>query len=117
MQRMELGIHPHLDDTLGRKTALALEGALGIQVRALRQVKVFTLEGFDRGEAEQLLSEGVLHDPILRTASLKPLPLAPFEADWIIEVGFRPGVTDNEGRTARDTAALFLRLPKEGRSI
>ena len=117
MQRMELGLHPHLDDTLGRKTALHLERALGIHVRALRQVKVLTLDGFDRKQAVGLLSEGVLHDPVMQVASLDPLPLAPFAADWIVEVAFRPGVTDNEGRTARDTAALFLRLPKEGRSV
>ncbi|MDR2696316.1 MAG: phosphoribosylformylglycinamidine synthase, partial [Deltaproteobacteria bacterium] len=117
MQRMELGPHPHLDDTLGRKTALALERALGIRVRALRQVKALTLDGFDRNQAERLLREGVLHDPVMQAASLEPLPQAPFVADWIVEVGFRPGVTDNEGRTARDTAALFLRLPKEGRAV
>jgi len=117
MHRMEMGLHPHLDDTIGRKTALSLERALGIRVRALRQVKVLTLDGFDRRQAEQLLKEGVLHDPVMQNASLEPLPQTPFVADWFVEVGFRPGVTDNEGRTARDTAALFLRLPKENRFI
>ncbi|MCL2123948.1 MAG: AIR synthase-related protein, partial [Desulfovibrionaceae bacterium] len=117
MQRIELGLHPQMDDTLGRKTALALERALGIHVRALRQVKVLTLDGFDRKQAEDILSEGVLHDPVMQAASLEALPQAPFAADWIVEVSFRPGVTDNEGRTARDTAALFLRLPKEGRAV
>jgi len=117
MQRMELGLHPHLDDAIGRKTALALERALGIRVRALRQVKALTLDGFDRNQARQLLSEGVLHDSVIQAASLEPLPQAPFTADWLIEISFRPGVTDNEGRTARDAAALFLRLPKESCAI
>ncbi|MDR0465874.1 MAG: phosphoribosylformylglycinamidine synthase, partial [Deltaproteobacteria bacterium] len=117
MQRMELGPHPHLNDALGRKTALALERALGVRVSAVRQIKVFVLDGFDRNQAEQLLNEGILHDPVIQTASLGALPQAPFAADWIVEVGFRPGVTDNEGRTARDTAVLFLRLPKEGRAV
>lgn len=48
----------------------------------------------------------------MQVVSLSPLPLAGEGADWIIEVGFRPGVTDNEGRTARDTAALVLGLPR-----
>ncbi|MDR0239733.1 MAG: phosphoribosylformylglycinamidine synthase, partial [Deltaproteobacteria bacterium] len=100
-----------------RKTALNLARALGVQVRALRQVKVLTLDGFDRTQVEALLREGVLHDPVIQAASLGALPQAPFAADWFVEVGFRPGVTDNEGRTARDTAALFLRLPKEGLSV
>ena len=115
--RVEIGLHPHLDDALGRKTATALERALGIRVRALRRVKVFTLDGFEREQAERLVREGALHDPVMQAASLEPLPQAPFMADWIVEVGFRPGVTDNEGRTARDTAALALRLPREGRAV
>ncbi len=49
----------------------------------------------------------------MQRASLEALPLEPFDADFILEVGFRPGVTDNEGRTARDTAAMVLELPRE----
>jgi phosphoribosylformylglycinamidine synthase len=52
-----------------------------------------------------LLEKAALHDPILQRVSLSALPCT---ADWIVEVGLRPGVTDNEGRTARDTAALVL---------
>ena len=117
LQRMELGLHPHLDDTLGRKTALRLEKTMGLRVRALRQIKVLTLEGLDLSQSASLLREGVLHDPVMQLASLDPLPQEPFVADWIVEVGFRPGVTDNEGRTARDTAALFLALPKDRLAI
>jgi phosphoribosylformylglycinamidine synthase len=117
LQRVEIGLHPHLDDTLGRKTAGRLERDLGLPVRALRRIRVFTLDGPDRGQAQALLREGVLHDPVMQIASLDPLPEAPFTADWIVEVGFRPGVTDNEGRTARDTAALFLRLPKDALAV
>ncbi len=115
--RLELGLHPHLEDTLGRKTALSMERSLSLHVRALRQVKVLTLDGVDRGQAEALLREGILHDPVMQAAALEPLPQTPFAADWFLEVGFRPGVTDNEGRTARDTAALFLRLPKHELSV
>ena len=32
---------------------------------------------------------------------------------WIVEVGYRPGVTDNEGRTARDTAAMVLGIARD----
>ena len=34
-----------------------------------------------------------------------------------MEVGFRPGVTDNEGRTARDTAAMVLGIPRESLAV
>ncbi len=105
LHRLEAGVFAHIDDTPGRKTAVRIREALGLAVRAVRQVKVFTLSGFTTEQAQRLLERDALHDPVLQEASLAPLPCT---ADWIIEVGFRPGVTDNEGRTARDTAALVL---------
>lgn len=105
LYRIEAGLFPQLDDTVGRKTAASIREALGIHVDAVRTVKVFTLEGLDAEQVRILIEKSVLHDPVLQAASLSPLPC---DADWIIEVGYRPGVTDNEGRTARDTAALVL---------
>ncbi len=105
LYRIEASLFPQLDDTVGRKTAASIREALGIHVDAVRTVKVFTLEGLDAEQVRTLLEKSVLHDPVLQDASLSPLPC---DADWIIEVGYRPGVTDNEGRTARDTAALVL---------
>lgn len=42
---------------------------------------------------------------VLHTAQTTP---AAADFDWIIEVGFRPGVTDNEGRTAKETLRTVL---------
>ena len=107
LYRIEAGLFPHLDDTVGRKTTASIREALGIAVDGVHTVKVFTLEGFTEAQARQLMDQSVLHDPVLQEASLSPLAC---DADWIIEVGYRPGVTDNEGRTARDTAAMVLGL-------
>ena len=107
LTRIEAGLFPYLDDTVGRKTAAAIREALSLPVEDVRIVKVFTLEGFEADQIKILLDQSVLHDPVLQTASLSPLPLLPDGADWIIEVGYRPGVTDNEGRTARDTAIWY----------
>lgn len=110
--RLEAAVFPHLDDTPGRKTARALEEALKLRTAGVRQTKVFTLDGFSAEQAQILLDADALHDPVLQAASLAPLPSV---ADWIVEVGARPGVTDNEGRTARDTAALVLGVDSIGR--
>lgn len=108
LHRIETGLHPHLDDTVGRKTAAHMFKALDMAVDDVRQVKVFTADGLSRQEAETLMREAVWHDPVMQRASLEPLPMEPRAADWILEASFRPGVTDNEGRTARDTAAMVL---------
>lgn len=104
LYRVETGPRAGLDDTQGRKTAQHLRKALNISVSGVRQIKVFTVDGLDAAQVGRLLDESIWHDPILQDASLEPLPLLDTTADWFVEVGFRPGVTDNEARTARDTA-------------
>jgi phosphoribosylformylglycinamidine synthase len=84
---------------------------LRLPVTAVRIVKIFTIDGLSEAEAQTVMDAGVLHDPVVQLASLSPLSPAPGETDWVIEVSFRPGVTDNEARTARDAIALALDLP------
>lgn len=113
LYRLEAGPRPGLEDVQGRKVAERVRAALGIAVGSIRLVKVFTADGLDEAQARRLLDDAVWHDPILQRAALGTLPpLAPLP-DWYVEVGFRPGVTDNEGRTARDTAAMVLGIPRE----
>ncbi len=116
IRRVEVGPRPGLPDVMGRKTAESVKNFLGLDVSSIRCVKVFTLEGLDAGQVDRLLEAGVLHDPVLQEASLDPLAFIyqePF--DWALEVGFKPGVTDNEGRTARESVALVLGLDEAGR--
>ncbi len=121
LYRMEVGLHPHIMDTVGRKTANHIAKALGIELDSVRQVKVFTVEGLDAKAMDILIEEGVWHDPVVQSASLEPLPLiknaAAQEPAYILEVGFRPGVTDNEARTARDTAAMVLKRDRENVAV
>lgn len=114
--RVEVGPRPGVRDVMGEKTARKIRSELGLDVAGVDQVRVFTLEGLSDREAQALLDAHALHDPVLHVASLEPLPLARADreaADFILEVGFRPGVTDNEGRTAKETAVLVLGLSPE----
>ncbi|MDR2489680.1 MAG: phosphoribosylformylglycinamidine synthase [Desulfovibrio sp.] len=105
LHSIEVRLRPDLADYVGRRLAERVRVALGFAVESVRVVKVFIVEGLEQEEARKAVDEAALHDPVLQEASL--LPFAS-DADWILEVGFRPGVTDNEGRTARDTLALVL---------
>ncbi|MCR5168988.1 MAG: phosphoribosylformylglycinamidine synthase [Desulfovibrio sp.] len=113
LYRIEAGPRQGLGDSQGRSTAQDIESSLGLHVDAVRQLKVFTADGLDKAQAERLVKEAIWHDPILQEASLEPLPLREPKPAWFIEVGFRPGVTDNEARTARDTAAMVLGIGRE----
>ena len=89
LYRIEAGLFPHLDYTIGRKTAASIREALGIPVKSVRTIKVFTLEGLDAQQVNTLMAKSVLHDPVLQAVSLSPLPLPEEGTSWIIEVGYR----------------------------
>ncbi len=115
LSRIELGLRDHVVDSVGLRTARGLRAALGACVDGCRIVKVFTVQGVDEAGLARIIEAGALHDPVLHTVSRTPLAGG---FDWAIEVGFRPGVTDNEGRTARESVALVLGLSKaEARDV
>lgn len=113
IRRIEVGLRAGVTDVMGRKVAKKVKEFLGYELEEVRCLKVFTIEGLEDGQIQSLIDNCALHDPVLQQASLEPLASGAF--DWVIEVGFRPGVTDNEGRTATDTAALVLGLDKGAR--
>jgi phosphoribosylformylglycinamidine synthase len=110
--RVIVGLKEGVRDVLGERVARKIKSELGMDVRDVRIVNVFTLEGATREQVDLVLERAALHDPVLHEVSLKPLAR---DFDWIIEVGFRPGVTDNEGRTARETMGVVLGLSKAER--
>lgn len=110
LRRIEVGLRPQVTDTVGRNVAAKIRASLGLNVESVRLVRVFTVDGLSESALAATVTRGVLHDPVLQDAALDllPAPQGTPPADWVLEVGFRPGVTDNEGRTARDTLALVL---------
>ena len=113
LSRISVAMHVGIPDTLGEKTGKKIKEWLGFDIESVRLVKVFTIQGFDPQQAEKLIDLDAFHDPVIQKASLHQI--LDFEADWVIEVGFRPGVTDNEGKTAKMVAELVLNLDKSTR--
>ena len=109
--RVVVGLKENVRDVLGEKVARKIRSELGMDVDGVRIVNVYTLEGVSPEQVDLAVERAALHDPVLHEISLKPLAR---DFDWIIEVGFRPGVTDNEGRTARETLGVVLGLDKKG---
>ncbi|GAB7079067.1 AIR synthase-related protein [Megalodesulfovibrio paquesii] len=111
LTRVEVAVRPHLADPLGRKTDARIREVLGYDVADVRVVRVYTVEGLDGPAIARVLDGAVLHDPVLQDAFVGA---APGRFDWALEVGFKPGVTDNEGRTAAASIALTLGLKRQG---
>lgn len=110
IHRIEVGFQENVRDALGEKIRRRVADHLGIEVRSVKTVEVFTLEG-EVSEKEALdIGRLLFTDPVTQSFSLNQ-PIA-FGFDWLVEVGFLPGVTDNVGRTAKETVETFL-----GRSL
>jgi len=89
-----------------KKTKKRIIDNLALAVAKVATIEVYTIAGeLSAAELEQAAA-GPLSDPVIQNFSINQ-PLAK-NFDWLIEVGFRPGVTDNVGKTAREAITLLL---------
>src|SRR5271157_2886703 len=104
--RIEVSLKPSLPDPAGRRMSARIASDLGFIVQNLRVADEFIIDrDLNPGDLEVIVEE-VFQDPVIQDAAIdEPLKI-PF--DWLIEVGFRPGVTDNVGRTAREAVERAL---------
>ena len=104
--RIEVGFREGIRDALGEKTKKRIIDNLGLPVAGAATIEVYTIEGeLTAGELRRAAA-GPLSDPVIQAYAINK-PLAK-NFDWLIEVGFRPGVTDNVGKTAREAIPLLL---------
>lgn len=108
--RIDVCLRETLPDPAGKRIAARIESDLGFKVTEVKVADSFVIDmDLQRSELETLAKE-IFVDPVIQKASIdEPLNL-PF--DWIVEVGFRPGVTDNVGRTAREAVERTLNMAK-----
>ena len=109
LARIQVGIKPVFTDSFGEKTRKKIRGDLKIPVESVRTIKVFTVEADISREELQAAASGPFCDPVTQDYSLRPLALDwNLDFDWLIEIGFRPGVTDNEGHTSAQALELLI---------
>ncbi|MGK5092986.1 AIR synthase-related protein [Deltaproteobacteria bacterium TL4] len=112
LHRIELIIKSSLTDPHGSKVLRQLELTREFNLKSVRTLSVFMFmdSALDTRDVEQLTTE-VLQDPILHETRVNRFFGDDVPFDWYVEVGFRPGVTDNEGRTAKEAFELWLKRP------
>ena len=100
IHRIEVGFKPGVTDTLGESTARSVAEDLGLRPRRVKTVTVYTTNiDLSPQELDRLGSE-LFADPVIQNYSVdKPLYDAE-DFDWLLEIGYRPGVTDNVGHSA-----------------
>lgn len=106
ISRIEVGFKKGIRDALGEKIRKRMIENFSLPVEHVATIDVYTIAGdLTPGELNKA-ALGPLSDPVIQNFSINRPLAAGF--DCLIEVGYRPGVTDNVGKTAREAIKLIL---------
>jgi phosphoribosylformylglycinamidine (FGAM) synthase-like enzyme/phosphoribosylformylglycinamidine (FGAM) synthase PurS component len=105
--RIEITLKPELLDAEGEGLRHKAKDYLGICARRIRSIHVITIDADFSDEQVERVRNEIFTNPVTQQSSLTPLNL---DFDWVIWVGFRPGVRDNAGATAEEAVEDLLGL-------
>ena len=97
--RIEIALKRGLPDPRGRKVVERARHLCNLPVEACETRDVYKIDTFLKKAQLQAIRKAFT-DPVTSLSSIGR-HRAPPRFDWLVEVGFKPGVTDNVGRTAR----------------
>ncbi|MFW6164441.1 MAG: phosphoribosylformylglycinamidine synthase, partial [Planctomycetota bacterium] len=98
VHRIEIGVRSGVRDARGEGAAEGVRTFLGLPVEGVRTRTVYKLDA-ELSDAEVEAVRAELTDPVIEESAVGRLDAGAF--DWLVTVGFKPGVTDNVGRTAK----------------
>jgi phosphoribosylformylglycinamidine synthase len=106
--RLELATKSEYRDPRGESALRHITTAFGYTARRIRTRDVYSVfADIERADAESFLA-GIVN-PVIQTGRIGESSDAEF--DWLIVIGYLPGVTDNVARSARAAAADVLGRP------
>jgi len=97
--RIEIGLKDGVPDARGRGVIHRAEGALKMAIAECRTRDVYKVVA-NINDVKAAVVQKTFADPVVAESAMGRLA-APSSFDWMLEIGFKPGVTDNVGRTAR----------------
>ena len=107
--RVEVGFKRNVPDGPGDRVRQRVLQEMGIPLRDVRIVSSYLIRlDLDRDPLERMVRE-TFYDPVVQDVAIdRPLRE---DADLWVEIGFKPGVTDNVGKTARQVIQDYLGRP------
>lgn len=107
--RIEVALKANARDPRGERIKNEISRFLHLPVEEVRTIDVYTVDAeLSPPEIEKAASEPFC-DPVIQTYTIDKPAAGAF--DFLVEVGFRPGVTDNIGRTAREAIEYITGRP------
>ena len=107
--RIEVALKENVRDARGERIKREIEHFLHLPVDEVRTIDVYTVDAPLTQEELHQAAAGPFSDPVIQEWSIERPLGAGF--DFAVEVGFRPGVTDNVGRTAREAVEYLTGRP------
>ena len=103
--RLEVRLKDELFDASGAGILKKARAYFGFGVDDVRVIRVLTIDAhFDDGQLSRIQNE-LFTNPITEKSAYTPIQR---DFDWLIWVGFRPGVRDTAGSTAREAIEDLL---------
>ncbi len=103
---IETGMKPRLPDPAGDSVRRQVAEDLSVELDGVKVVDVYTIDAtLSADELERLRTE-VFTDPVIQESVTDGSLVS--DCAYVIEVGFRPGVTDNVGKTSAQGVADAL---------
>jgi phosphoribosylformylglycinamidine synthase len=107
--RVEVGLKEGIRDARGERVKREIHEHLGIALDQVKTIDVYTIDADLSQQVVEAAAQGPFSDPVIQNYAINR-PLAS-QFDVLIEVGFRPGVTDNVGRTSREALQYLVGHP------
>ncbi len=106
-QRLEIMLKPEIRDPEGETLKKKAREYLGLKVQEVRTIQVLTFDTTLSQEQLEAIRKEIFTNPVTQISSFQPLAR---DFDWLIWVGFLPGVKDNAGSTAVEAIEAFLEI-------
>jgi len=110
--RIEVGFKTGIRDALGERVKKRIIEDLNIPVEKVKTIDIYTIDADLLKKQLSLLGENLFSDPVIQEFGIDK-PLAK-DFNWLIEVGFKPGVTDNVGKTSKGAIEDILKKKLKG---
>ncbi|MDH4120740.1 MAG: AIR synthase-related protein [Deltaproteobacteria bacterium] len=114
IHRIEISPSPGQPDPLGTATLERVSRFSNLPLAQVRSLAVFRYDQAALGPnapGPEALGADLFLDPVLEQLTTDGGALNAHPFDWYVEVSFRPGVTDNVGRTAQESVEWRLGRP------
>jgi phosphoribosylformylglycinamidine synthase len=104
--RIEVGLQDALMDAQANSILGRIRSETNIAIKQVRCIDVYTVDAKLSTEELETIANTTFCDPVIQKSLVNKALAKDF--DWIVEIGFKPGVTDNVGRTSKEAIQLAI---------